>query len=407
MALTDSSCKNAKPTAKPRKLSDSQGLYLEIMPSGSKYWRLKYRFMGKEKRLALGVYPEISLAEARQKKDDARKILNNGADPSFVKKEQKRQAKRISSNTFESIAKEWHEHKTSGWTPLYAVSILRRLENDIFPVIGHLPISDITAPQILDVLRLIEKRGAFDIAKRAMQTCGQIFRFAIVTGLADRNPVTDLKGALKPYKQTHYSALDIKELPEFLHKLEKNDARLFFLTRHAMHLLILTFVRTGELINAKWNEFDLEAGEWIIPAERMKMRKQHIVPLSRQAIEILKEIQTQTGQWDLVFPNQITSRKSMSNNTILKAIERMGYKGKTTGHGFRALAMTTIKEKLNYRHEVIDRQLAHSIRNKVDAAYDRAMFLDERKIMMQKWADYLDAICSNGKVIIGDFRRTA
>lgn len=393
MTLTDIKCKASKADKKPIKLSDGQGLYLLVNPNGSKYWRLKYRFFGKEKMLSLGVYPEISLADARKKKNEAREILSNGRDPSFVKKEEKRQARISNGNNFETIARKWHEHKLDSWTPRYGESIITRLESDIFPMIGYLPISEITAPQVLDALRQIEKRGAYDIAKRAMQVCGQIFRFAIIEGIVERNPVSDLKGALKPYKKTHYTALDIKELPEFLKCLERNDARLFYLTRMAMKLLVLTFVRTNELINASWEEFDLENKIWIIPPERMKMRNSHIVPLSKQVIEILEDIKIQTGKGKYVFPSQVGKNKSMSNNTLLKAIDRMGYKGKTTGHGFRALAMTNIKEKLGYRHEVVDRQLAHAPRNKVDAAYDRAEFLSDRIVMMQKWADYLDKIC--------------
>lgn len=407
MLLTDSACKNAQPLEKPYKKADSQGLYLEITPSGSKYWRLKYRFLGKEKRLALGVYPEISLAEARKRKDEARKLLNNGQDPAFVKKEQKRQAKITTDNNFEAIGRKWFEHRQDSLTDDYGKSVLRRLEMDIFPVIGYLPISKITAPHVLEALRLIEKRGALDIAKRAMQVCGQIFRFAIVEGVAERNPVADLKGALKPYQKKHYAALDIKEIPNFMKALENNEARLFFLTRYAMKLLVLTFVRTSELIEAKWSEFDFDSKLWIIPAERMKMRKQHIVPLSRQALDILEKIKLQTGKWDFVFPNQVNFRKPMSNNTLLKAIERIGYKGETTGHGFRALAMSAIKEQLGFRHEVIDRQLAHAHRSAVDAAYDRAEFLDERIKMMQEWADYIDVICSEGKVVHGKFRKGA
>lgn len=403
MALTDMACKNAKPSAKPYKKADSHGLYLYVTPNGSRYWRLKYRFMGKEKVLALGVYPEVSLIEAREKREEARKMLASDVDPNMAKQQRKHIAAISAENNFEAVAKEWHENRKAKWSENYARDLLHRMELDIFPALGMAAISTITAPQLLSVLRQIEKRGALEIAHRAMQTCSQVFRYAIATGKAERNPAADLQGALQPVKHTHFAALEAKDLPEFLQTLERNDARLYQQTRHAVKLLMLTFVRTSELINAKWEEFDFEAKRWEIPAERMKMRKPHIVPLSQQVVEILQEQQKLTGKWQWVFPNQVRPMKSMSNCTVLNALKRLGYKDRMTGHGFRALAMSTIKEKLNYRHEVVDRQLAHAPRNKVDAAYDRAKFLDERKKMMQDWANYLDAAASQGKVIVGNF----
>jgi integrase len=295
-------------------------------------------------------------------------------------------------NTFEVIAREWHEMQSAKWIKNTSDYTLRRLENDIFPLLGAYPIKDITAPLLLTALRAIERRGAHEMAHRALQVCGQILRYAIATGRAERNVAADLKGALRPVKHTHFAALDAKELPEFIKTLEQNDARLFLHTRYAIRLLMLTFVRTSELINAKWDEFDFEKKLWVIPPERMKMRKSHIVPLSRQSLAILENIKQSMGYGVNVFPNQVEPRRCMSNNTILKAIERLGYKGQMTGHGFRALAMSTIKEQLGYRHEVVDRQRAHAPRTKVDAAYDRAQFLDERTKMMQEWADYLDSI---------------
>ena len=392
MPLTDSVCRNVKPADKAQKLYDSGGLFLQVTPKGQKYWRLKYRFADKEKLLALGVYPTIPLIEARKKRDAAKDKLANGIDPALAKKDDKRKLRVKSENTFESIAREWHAHQKQHLTPSYWNSILTRLQADIFTQIGAYPIQDITAPQILDALRLIEKRGAHDIAKRSLQMCGQVFRYAIVTGRTDRNPATDLRGALKPARASHYAAITIKELPEFVKTLERNDARLYALTRLAIRFMMLTFVRTGELIKAQWHEIDEQNAVWEIPAERMKMRRPHIVPLSKQALAIIQELKTYKGAGDHLFPSQIKPRNHMSNNTILKALERMGYKGRMTGHGFRALAMSTIKEKLKYRHEVVDRQLAHAQRNKIDAAYDRAQFLDDRTIMMQEWADYLDSI---------------
>lgn len=407
MPLTDTACKAAKGREKPYKLSDGAGLYLEVMPHGNKLWRLKYRYAGKEKRLAMGAYPEITIAKAREIREKARKMVIDGIDPSLAKQDAKRTLRHKTETTFEGVAREWHKHKLEGWSKAYGAELLHRMENDLFPEIGKLPIADITAPRLLDAIRLIEKRGAHEIARRALQTSGQIFRYGIVTGRAERNPAADLKGALKPFQHGHYAALEAKDLPAFLQTLEANEARLYAYTRNAVKLLLLTFVRTSELINATWDEFDLEAGIWSIPAERMKMRQPHVVPLSRQALNILKEQKKLTCESPWVFPNQIRPKKSMSNNTVLMALKRMGYQGRMTGHGFRALAMSTIKEQLGYRHEVVDRQLAHAPRNKVDAAYDRAKFLDERKKMMQHWADYLDAIASNGNVVVGKFKNAS
>jgi integrase len=400
--LTDMKCKNIKPSGKPVKISDSGGLYLEVTPKGSKYWRLKYRFGGKEKKLAIGVYPTISLQDAREKRDDAKKKLANGIDPSAAKQALKRQLVLKTENTFERVAKEWFEHQKDVWSENHRGTVWRRLENEIFPCLGRCPLEDINPPQILELIRKIEARGANEVARRVQQLCGQVFRFAVMTGRLTGDPTSSLKRILKPYQKGHYAALDSKDLPQFLNSLYKNEARLFPLTKMAVELLMLTFVRTSELIKAKWEEIDLEEAVWVIPAERMKMRRDHIVPLSKQSVGLLKEISMFSGRSRYVFPARTGLGKHMSNNTILVALGRMGYKGKTTGHGFRALAMSTIKEKLNYRHEVIDRQLAHAHRNSVDAAYDRAQFLDERKKMMQEWADYLSVLAKDN-VIQGSF----
>jgi integrase len=390
--LTDTVCKNAKSKDKKYKLADGEGMYLEVRPNGSKYWRLKYRFNGKEKMLALGVYPAITLAAAREKRRDARIIIAAGGDPAEQKQEQKRTAKLNAANTFETVAREWYEHSKGARSAKHALGLLRRLEADIFPEIGNRPIANITARHILDALRKIEDRGAHEVTRRTRQIVGQVFRYAVVTDRAERNPVPDTQGALKPFRPGHYAALEADDLPEFLAAMERNDGRLYMPTRCATKLLMYTFVRTGELIESKWSEFNFDRKEWLIPAERMKMRRPHIVPLSRQAITLLEEMKSLTGKWEWVFPNQVSPKKHMSNATILRALDRMGYKGRMTGHGFRALALSTIKERLGYRHEVVDRQLAHVPRNKVDAAYDRAQFLDERRKMMQEWADYLDGI---------------
>ena len=396
MKLTEIACKNAKhanPKSKaPLKLSDGQGLSLWVMPNGSKYWRMAYRFNDKQKTLALGVYPEISLKEARQKKVEAKDCLAEGKDPSLERKKNKTLEQQNQINTFKAVALEWHEVNKSKWSERYSDGVLTRLETYIFPEIGDYPITEIEPPLLLQTIRKIENRPAIEIAKRQLQKCGEIFRYGIACGKAVRDPSADIKDALRPQKKEHYAALDFKELPDFIKTLERNEARLYRSTINAVKILMLTFVRTSELINARWDEIDFERKEWVIPAERMKMNKEHVVPLSNQVIQLLKEQKEIAGHWPLVFPSSVRPKQSISNNTILGAIKRMGYQGRMTGHGFRALAMSTIKQELGYRHEVVDRQLAHSPRNKIDAAYDRAMFLEERTKMMQEWADYIDKI---------------
>ena len=392
MKLTNLQCKNAKPKKKSYKLSAGRGLYLEIMPTGSKYWRMKYRINGKEKRLALGVYPETSLKEADDKCTGARKLLEENIDPSLYKQEKKIQAQQSAENNFEAIAREWHTNIKPKWSERHATTVLNRLERDVFPEIGKMAITDITPPQILSCLKKIQKRGAIEPAHRMRQSCGQIFRYAIANGYTTYNPAHDLSEALQPMVREHFASIDINELPELLRAIERNDACLRLETRLAVKLLMLTFVRTKELIEATWDEINLETAEWIIPAERMKMRKDHIVPLSTQVVEILKQLKEANERWGWVLAGAQSPKKHMSNNTIRLAIHRMGFKGRMTGHGFRALAMSTIKEKLGYRHEVIDRQLAHSAKSMVTRAYDRAQFLDERKVMMQEWADYIDGL---------------
>lgn len=374
MKLTDLQCKSAKPKEKPYKLSDGGGMFLDVRPSGSKYWRLKYRIYGKEKLLAIGVYPEVSLADARGKRMDARRLISDNVDPSLEKKKKKALAKINSENNFRAIAEEWFENRRTRWTENYALDIWKRLETDVLPSLGNYPVTDIKAPLILSVIRKIESRGAVEVAKRQLQKCGEIFRYAIGIGVAEVDPTYGLKEVLRPQKTTHYAALDVKELPEFLDALKRNDARLYPYTRNALKLMMMTFVRTSELINARWEEVDFENALWTIPAERMKMRKEHLVPLSKQAIEILQTQKELVGKWEWVFPSLVRPQQSMSNNTILGAIRRLGFKGRMTGHGFRALAMSAIKQELGYRHEVVDRQLAHAPRSKIDRAYDRADF---------------------------------
>jgi integrase len=342
MPLTDTACKNAKcPEGKPRlRLADGFGLYLEVLPNGGKYWKLKYRFAGKEKKLAFGVYPEVGLKLARERRTKAREQLADGIDPGQAKKAAKLQQRIAAENSFESVARAWWAQWAPARTAKHADQVLRRLEGDVFPEIGALPVASITAPQLLAVALKIEKRGALDISKRAYQSCGQVLRYAVAHGFIDRNPAADVKpaDALKPIKKTNYARLDPKEVPELLRKMDAYDGSVY--TRCALKLMALTFVRTSELIGARWDEFDLEAAQWRIPAERMKMDTTHIVPLSRQALAVLRELQDLRMGRSLVFPGERDHERPMSNNTILYALYRMGYHSRMTGHGFRGVAST-------------------------------------------------------------------
>ena len=389
MPLSDVKCKNAKPEAKQYKLYDGEGLYLLIKPNGSKYWQMKYKYAEKEKTLSFGVYPEVSLLEARNKKLEARKLLRENLDPLAEKKAVKYQILLNSENNFKSVATEWHEKQKHLWTERHAQKVMRRLERDMFPFIGDLPINKITAPELLIILRKLEAKDAIDLTHRTQQTAGQIFRYAIATGKAERNIAADLKGAIKPLKKQSYARLKEDELPEFLKKLENYDGDLQ--TKIATKLLLLTFVRTGELRTAKWEEINFEKAEWRIPAERMKMRETHIVPLSHQVIKLFKKQFAISEGGEFIFPNRNKPSSYMSENTILFALYRMGYHNRTTGHGFRATASTILNEN-NFRTDVIERQLAHGERNKVRASYNYAQYLPERRKMMQWWADHIDSL---------------
>lgn len=394
MRLSDTAIRKAKPKEKPFKLTDGGGLFLLVQPSGSKWWRYKYRFGGKEKLLALGSYPETGLLNARKRHLQAREDLAAGKDPGEAKRSAKRHASIKAQNNFESIAREWLEKSSNKWSPNYADDVKKRLENHIFRKLGHRPLADIATTDILDVLRVIEASGALHMARRMIQICAQVYRYAIVTGRTDRNPVTDLRGALKAPVRTHHSYLKADELPEFLQKLEAYDG--YLETKLALKLLLLTFVRTVELRGSKWTEIDFDKAEWRIPAERMKMKELHIVPLSRQAVAVLLELQKHTGNREHLFPNQQNPISFMSENTMLFALYRMGYHSRTTGHGFRSTASTILNEN-GFMPDVIERQLAHGERNKVRAAYNHAQYLPERKKMMQWWADYLDGVATNSR----------
>lgn len=390
-SLSDAKVRNAKAKTKPYKISDGEGMFLVVTPSGSKYWRLKYFFAGKEKLLALGVYPEISLSDARERRIQARKVLANGHDPGEVKKESKRQLALKVENSFELVAHEWFEKRKREWAANTVKTIFNRLENDILPKLGKRPVAEITAPEVLSMLRAIESRGALDMAKRAMQTSGQVFMYAIATGRAVRNPVPDLKGALETAPSKHRAYLKAADLPEFLEKLEAYDGHPE--TKLALRFLMLTFVRTIELRAAEWQEVDLKKAEWRIPAVRMKMKEEHIVPLSSQTVALLEQLKKYTGNRQYLFPNQQKLSGFMSENTILYALYRMGYHSRATGHGFRSTASTILNEN-GFHADVIERQLAHNERNKVRAAYNHAEYLPERRKMMQWWADYLDQVAA-------------
>lgn len=408
MALTDLTVKanthkdnNGDIKVPPYKLSDSGGLHLFITVAGGKLWRLKYRYDGKEKLLSLGAYPNVSLLEAREKRDEARKLLASGIDPSNTLKIKKAEKLEHKANTFKVWAENWLEHWQADKSPRHVGYTQRRIEADIYPAIGHMPIADIEAPHIADVMRTIAERGALDIAKRSYEIIGQVFRYAIAndkSGTVKRNPASDIKPSdiIKPRQKENYARVDIKELPALLRDIDNSEARP--VTRIAIKLMALTFVRTSELIEAKWCEFDLDAKEWRIPAERMKMKSPHIVPLAKQAIDLLNTLRPITGNTDYLFHNQNDYSKPMSNNTILKALERMGYKGKMTGHGFRGIASTSLHEQ-GYVHEHIEIQLAHSARDAVSAAYNHARYIPQRTAMMQKWADYLDELKAGAKVL--------
>lgn len=412
--LTHIQPKTAKPKDKPYKLSDGGGLYLLINPDGSKYWRMGYRFDGVERLLAFGKYPEISLADARKARIAAREKINAGIDPSQARRIEKRNKATANANTFEAVAREWHSNKLETWQVRTAANVLHRLEKDVFPLIGKYPIAEIKAPVMLDVLRQIEKRGAFDMAKRQGQVCGQIFRYAIASGKAEIDPVPHLRGALKATSKGHHAAITPDDLPEFIRAFEKIEGRMYAPNRIMFRLMMLTFVRTSELTTTEWAEIDLENESWVIPWQRMKMGKKKINPrkvdhhvfLPRQGWELLRELKPITGNNKYLFPNLRDHEQPATNYGILAALKRMGYGGRMTGHGFRSLAMGVIKERLGYRHEVADRQLSHASGDTYGEAYDRAMFLDERKAMMQKYADYLDSTAS-GKVITGNFIKAA
>lgn len=386
-SLSDAKARNAKPRTRAYKLADGEGLFLVVAPGGGKYWRLKYFFGGKEKLLALGVYPDVSLGAARERRAEARKALAGGKDPSDARKEARRLATLKQANSFEVVAREWFDKRKHEWAPITAEVALARLEKYALPKLGGRPVADITPPEVLTMLRVVEDKGALDTARRVMNITGQIFMYAIATGRAQRNPVPDLRGALKSPVVKHRAYLPENELPAYLDKLHAYDGSPQ--TKLALRLLLLTFVRTIELRGAQWPEVDWGKAEWRIPASRMKMKEMHIVPLSRQAVAVFRELEKLSGHRQWVFPNEHNPAKFMSENTMLYALYRMGYHSRATAHGFRSTASTILNEH-EFRADVIERQLAHGERNSVRAAYNHAQYLPERRKMMQWWADHVD-----------------
>ena len=403
MPLTDTAVRNAKPGAKPIKLFDERGLFLIVTPSGGKWWRLKYRFDNKEKLLSLGVYPDVSLKAARKRRDELRTLLANGIDPGVHRKVMEAAHTDRAANSFEIIAREWFAKHSPNWAPSHSDKIIKRLERDIFPWIGGRPIAEINAQEILVSLRRVEARGALETAHRAQQNCGQVFRYAVATGRALRDPCGDLRGALPPVKGEHFAAItEPAAVGELLRAID--GFRGTFIVQCALRLAPLFFVRPGELRKAEWAHVDLDNAEWRYIASKTKA--EHLVPLASQAVAILRELHAQTGHGRYVFPGR-DPQKSMSEAAVNAALRRLGYDTKTeiTGHGFRAMARTILHEAIGIAPEIIEHQLAHRVPDSLGTAYNRTKFIKERCVMMQQWADYLEGLAKGGKIIA--FRKPA
>lgn len=399
--LTDTAIRKAKPGPKPTKLRDGGGLYVQLNPDGSRWWRWDYRrpVTGKRNTLSLGTYPEVSLADARGRQAEARRLLASGIDPGEHRKAAKVAGVEKAANSFEVVTREWLGKQK--WVESYRCKVVAWMDNDVFPWIGGRPVAELAAPDFLRVARRIEERGAIESAHRIMQNCGQVMRYAVATGRADRNPVADLRGALAPPMERHHAAItDPRELGGLLRAIDgyAGDAS----TRAALRLAPLVFVRPGELRHAEWSEIDFDAGEWNIPAHKMKMREPHLVPLSSQAVAILRDLQPLTGRRQYVFPGGRSPKRPLSDNALTAALRRMGFDKETmTAHGFRATARTLLDEVLGWRPDLIEHQLAHAVRDPNGRAYNRTSHLPERRKMMQAWADYLDALrADTGNVIV-------
>lgn len=398
MPLTDIQVRNAKASAAPYKLTDGSGMFLLVQPNGAKYWRLSYRFLGKQKTLALGVYPAVTLATARKKRDEAREQIAAGIDPGEAKKDARRAAEIAAANSFEAVAREWFDSQRPGWSDGYAEKVLNSLEVDVFPKIGPRPIAEIDSPQMLSIVREVEARGVRETAKRILQRSRAVFQYGIMTGRCSRNPAADIDAQTVLKKGPgvqHMARVKATEIPQLMRDIDAYQGDL--VTRLALRLMALTFVRTTEMIRAEWSEFDEAAAEWRVPPERMKMRDPHIVPLSRQALDVLAQLRALNGQHRFVFYS-VQGRSHISNNTMLYALYRMGYKSRMTGHGFRGLAATALRE-LGFGRDVVERQMAHAERNQVTAAYVHAEYLPERRRMMQAWGDHLDRLKAGTEII--------
>ncbi len=401
----DARYRNAKSEGKKiTKLYDGNGLFLWVYEDGRKYWRLRYRIHGKEKSISLGVYPDVSLSEAREKAKLERKKVEDHIDPSTDRKVIKQRAKQAAENSFEAVSREWYAKQIHTWVHSHAKDVKRRLEGNVFPYIGMHPISKIEAPELLNMIHIIENRGSYDLAHRVLQVCGQVFRYGVTTGRCSRNPAADLKGALTPHKKKNQAAVKPEELPELLRAIATYETTGNRQTQLALQLLTLTFVRTNELIGALWAEFDLDNALWIVPAERMKMRSEHVVPLTSRALEIINELKTIAGNSRYLLPGR-NPNKPISNNTLLFALYRLGYKGKMTGHGFRAVASTILNES-GFNPDAIERQLAHCERNEIRGAYNRAQYMPERIKMLQWWNDYIQGL-ENGASVVPLFKKSS
>ncbi|HEC4508025.1 TPA: tyrosine-type recombinase/integrase [Escherichia coli] len=404
MKLNARQVDTAKPKDKPYKLADGGGLYLLVNPNGARYWRLKYRVAGKEKLLALGVYPDVTLADARAKRDEAKRGIAGGIDPNEAKREEKIAREANVRNTFQEIACEWHSSKLYKWSEGYASDIMEAFNKDVFPYIGKKPIAEIKPLELLNVLRRMEGRGATEKAKKVRQRCGEVFRYAIVTGRAEYNPAPDLTSAMQGHESKHYPFLNTSELPTFFEALSGYSGSMLVVL--AARLLIITGLRTGELRGATWQEIDADAAVWEIPAERMKMRRPHIVPLSLQAQAIIMRIREMTGRYPYIFPGRNDPRKTMSEASINQVFKRIGYAGRVTGHGFRH-TMSTILHEQGYNTAWIETQLAHVDKNSIRGTYNHAQYLDGRREMLQWYADYMDALEHRENVVHGRFGKSS
>ncbi len=407
--LTDTTAKQAKPKDKDYKLFDGGGLFLLVKTGGAKYWRLKYRFNGKEKLLALGVYPTITLKKARLRRQEAVTQIADDIDPSLFRQAAKHGRIESAANSFEAVGREWWVKQASSWSAAYSTKVERMLNSNLFPWLGKRPIAEITPPELLATLRRIESRGALETAKRTKQLAGQVFRYAVATGRAERDPSQDLKDALATPVKKHLAAItEPKEVGPLLLVLDGYHGSP--IVRAALKLAPLTFVRPGELRHGEWAEIDFENAEWRIPGARMKTGTDHIVSLSRQSLEVLQEIYPLTGHGKYIFPSARSAQRPMSDNAVLAAFRRMGIpKEQMTGHGFRAMARTILDEVLGYQVDWIEHQLAHAVKDVNGRAYNRTAHLDKRREMMQHWADYLDQLrkeANTPNVVVGNFGRT-